>query len=183
HPARFHLPVRRRHESARPESRAQVGDADLQEGRARARSERGRARRARSEGARARAARAAEKAREGQGLTPSSRAASNAARAAPCETVTAVLPPLALYVHLPWCVRKCPYCDFNSYEARGALAEDAYVAALLRDLDGDLPLAQDRPLASVFIGGGTPSLFSGAAIARLLEGVRARLPLSADIEI
>src|SRR5690606_27264691 len=75
------------------------------------------------------------------------------------------LPPLALYVHLPWCVRKCPYCDFNSYEARGGLPEDAYVDALLRDLDGEIALAAGRPLVSVFLGGGTPSLFSGDAIA------------------
>ncbi len=93
------------------------------------------------------------------------------------------LPPLALYVHLPWCVRKCPYCDFNSYEARGGLPEDAYVDALLRDLDGEIALAAGRPLVSVFLGGGTPSLFSGDAIARLLDGVRARLPLAPDAEI
>ncbi len=94
------------------------------------------------------------------------------------------LPPLALYAHLPWCVRKCPYCDFNSYEAKpGDLAEDAYVDALLLDLDAELPLVQDRPLASVFIGGGTPSLFSGAAIGRLLEGIRARAPLAPGAEV
>ena len=91
--------------------------------------------------------------------------------------------PLSLYVHLPWCVRKCPYCDFNSYEARGELPEQAYVDAVLRDLDTEARFAFDRPLASIFIGGGTPSLFSGAAIARLLAGVRARLPLEADVEI
>ncbi len=94
--------------------------------------------------------------------------------------------PLALYVHLPWCERKCPYCDFNSHEARGALPEEAYVDALLRDLDFELrdigTLAQ-RPLASVFIGGGTPSLFSGIAIARLLEGVTSRFDLSPGCEI
>jgi oxygen-independent coproporphyrinogen-3 oxidase len=94
-----------------------------------------------------------------------------------------LIPPLALYVHLPWCVRKCPYCDFNSYEAKGALAEDAYVDALLRDLDAELPAARGRELASVFVGGGTPSLFSGAAIRRLLDGVRGRVRLAADAEI
>jgi putative oxygen-independent coproporphyrinogen III oxidase len=93
------------------------------------------------------------------------------------------LPPLSLYVHLPWCVRKCPYCDFNSYEARGELPEQPYVDAVLRDLDTEARFAFDRPLASIFVGGGTPSLFSGAAIARLLAGVRARLPLEADAEI
>ncbi|HEY8520704.1 MAG TPA: radical SAM family heme chaperone HemW [Gammaproteobacteria bacterium] len=95
----------------------------------------------------------------------------------------ATLPPLSLYVHLPWCLRKCPYCDFNSYEARGALPEDAYVDALLRDLDAEIPYAQGRAVQSVFIGGGTPSLFSGRAIDRLLVGIRARLPLTAHAEI
>jgi oxygen-independent coproporphyrinogen-3 oxidase len=94
------------------------------------------------------------------------------------------LPPLALYAHLPWCVRKCPYCDFNSYEAKhGDPAEDSYVDALLRDLDSELGHVQGREIASVFIGGGTPSLFSGAAIRRLLDGVRARVPLAAAAEI
>src|SRR5688572_3667007 len=93
------------------------------------------------------------------------------------------LPPLALYVHLPWCVRKCPYCDFNSYEARGALPDLEYVAALLRDLRGELTLAQGRTIETIYFGGGTPSLFSGAAIARLLEGVRAEVSIAADAEI
>lgn len=93
------------------------------------------------------------------------------------------LPPLSLYVHVPWCVRKCPYCDFNSHEQRGPLPEDAYVARLLEDLDTELPLAQGRPLSSIFIGGGTPSLLSPAAYVRLFDGIRARLPLAADIEI
>jgi oxygen-independent coproporphyrinogen-3 oxidase len=93
------------------------------------------------------------------------------------------LPPLSLYVHLPWCVRKCPYCDFNSYETKGELPDGEYVDALLRDLDSELTLVQDRELKSVFIGGGTPSLFSGAEIARLITGVRARLALSLNCEI
>ncbi|MBM4197069.1 MAG: oxygen-independent coproporphyrinogen III oxidase-like protein [Gammaproteobacteria bacterium] len=93
------------------------------------------------------------------------------------------LPPLALYVHLPWCLRKCPYCDFNSHELRGELPEEAYVTALLADLDGSLPAACSRPLAAIFIGGGTPSLFSAAAVTRLLDGVRARLALVHDVEI
>src|SRR3954452_17943700 len=97
--------------------------------------------------------------------------------------VFTALPPLALYVHLPWCIRKCPYCDFNSYEAGGGFEEAAYVDALLRDLETEVPLAQGRALASVFIGGGTPSLFSGAAIARLLAGVRARLDLVDPVEV
>jgi putative oxygen-independent coproporphyrinogen III oxidase len=93
------------------------------------------------------------------------------------------LPPLALYVHLPWCVRKCPYCDFNSYEVRGALPDLDYVEAVLRDLRSDAPLGQGRKLGSIFIGGGTPSLFSGRAITRLLEGVAAELDVAPDAEI
>ena len=73
-------------------------------------------------------------------------------------------PPLSLYVHLPWCVRKCPYCDFNSHEQRGALQFEAYVDALIADLDHDLPLAWGRTVQTVFFGGGTPSLFPPAAI-------------------
>lgn len=91
--------------------------------------------------------------------------------------------PLALYVHLPWCVHKCPYCDFNSHRAPDTLPEDNYVDALIRDLDADLPLARGRPLVSIFFGGGTPSLFSPEAIHRILDAVRARLPLANDCEI
>ncbi len=97
--------------------------------------------------------------------------------------MTRPLPPLALYVHLPWCVRKCPYCDFNSHEQRGELPEDAYVAALLADLDAAAESAQGREFGSVFLGGGTPSLFSAGAIARLLDGIAKRVPLAADAEI
>jgi oxygen-independent coproporphyrinogen-3 oxidase len=93
------------------------------------------------------------------------------------------LPPLALYVHLPWCVRKCPYCDFNSHEARGDVPEDAYVDALLADLEFALPSIWGRRVSSVFIGGGTPSLFSAAAIDRLLSGIRARVPQAPDAEV
>jgi oxygen-independent coproporphyrinogen-3 oxidase len=95
----------------------------------------------------------------------------------------AALPPLALYVHLPWCVRKCPYCDFNSHEAREPVPEERYVDALLADLEGTLPQVWGRKVISVFIGGGTPSLFSAASIDRLLAGVRARLPLLPDAEV
>ncbi|MBN7797274.1 radical SAM family heme chaperone HemW [Parahaliea mediterranea] len=90
-------------------------------------------------------------------------------------------PPLGLYIHLPWCERKCPYCDFNSHEARD-IPEAAYVDALLRDLEDELPRAQGRTVDTLFIGGGTPSLFSPGAIARLLSGIGARLPLSPDLE-
>jgi oxygen-independent coproporphyrinogen-3 oxidase len=91
--------------------------------------------------------------------------------------------PLALYVHIPWCARKCPYCDFNSHEARGPVPESAYVDALLADLEQDLPRAWGRRIDSVFIGGGTPSLFSAEALERLLSGLRARLPLRPDLEM
>jgi len=92
-------------------------------------------------------------------------------------------PPLALYIHLPWCVRKCPYCDFNSHAREGRIPEDRYVAALLNELDGELGDARGRELVSCFFGGGTPSLFSPAAIERLLVGIRARLDVARDAEI
>jgi oxygen-independent coproporphyrinogen-3 oxidase len=95
----------------------------------------------------------------------------------------ATLPPLALYVHIPWCVRKCPYCDFNSHEQKGPLQEQSYVEALLRDLEQLLPHVWGRRLTSVFIGGGTPSLFAPESIDRLLSGARARLTLEPDAEI
>jgi len=95
----------------------------------------------------------------------------------------AALPPLALYVHLPWCVRKCPYCDFNSHEARGALPEQEYVDALIADLESSLPSVWGRRVHSVFFGGGTPSLFSARSIDLLLAAIRARLPLEPDAEI
>jgi oxygen-independent coproporphyrinogen-3 oxidase len=95
----------------------------------------------------------------------------------------AELPPLALYVHIPWCVRKCPYCDFNSHERTGMLPEGEYLAALFRDLEGHLPSVWGRRIVSVFIGGGTPSLFSPEAIDALLSGVRARLQVEPYAEI
>jgi putative oxygen-independent coproporphyrinogen III oxidase len=95
----------------------------------------------------------------------------------------AVLPPLALYVHIPWCVRKCPYCDFNSHEARGEMPEAAYCDALIQDLEHALPLVWGRRVYSVFFGGGTPSLFSARSIDRLLGDIRARVPLAADCEV
>ncbi len=97
------------------------------------------------------------------------------------------LPPLSLYIHLPWCVQKCPYCDFNSHALKGSgadsLPEDRYIDALIADLEHDLPRVWGRPVQSIFFGGGTPSLFSAAAIDRLLAAVRARLPLRPDAEI
>ena len=93
------------------------------------------------------------------------------------------LPPLALYVHLPWCLKKCPYCDFNSHENKGDLPEQQYLDALRADLEAALPLIWGRRVISVFIGGGTPSLFSPAGIDRLLADIRARLPLEPGAEI
>ena len=92
-------------------------------------------------------------------------------------------PPLSLYVHLPWCVRKCPYCDFNSHAAKGALPFDEYVDALIRDLDHDLPLVWGRVVNSVFFGGGTPSLFPPEAIDRFLQAASARLRFAPGLEI
>ena len=93
------------------------------------------------------------------------------------------LPPLALYVHLPWCVRKCPYCDFNSHQAPSKLPAEEYVNALLADLELDLPLVWGRGVQSIFFGGGTPSLFSAKWIERLIDGFRARLRVSPQAEI
>ena len=92
-------------------------------------------------------------------------------------------PPLALYVHWPWCVKKCPYCDFNSHEARADSDESAYLAALIADLEAALPLIWNRPVSSVFIGGGTPSLMSGDTADALLAAIRMRVPLQPDAEV
>ena len=116
----------------------------------------------------------------------------------PGTLTLAALPPLSVYVHLPWCLKKCPYCDFNSHEYRSpvltaplmqvlatpvAIPEAAYLDALCADIESSLPLVWGRPVHSVFIGGGTPSLFSPAGIARLISDLRARLPLVPDCEI
>ena len=93
------------------------------------------------------------------------------------------LPPLSLYIHIPWCVRKCPYCDFNSHEGRGALPEYEYVSALVRDLEIALPQIWGRKVYTVFFGGGTPSLLSGESIAEILRNVRMLLPLDLGAEI
>ncbi len=92
-------------------------------------------------------------------------------------------PPLSLYIHIPWCVRKCPYCDFNSHAAGPTLPEQEYVDALLADLDADLDHVHGRELTSIFFGGGTPSLFSASALGRLLDGVEQRVGFARDIEI
>ena len=94
-----------------------------------------------------------------------------------------VLPPLSLYIHVPWCVRKCPYCDFNSHESRGEIPEQAYVDALIADLDFALPSVWGRRVHTLFFGGGTPSLLSAKAIDAILSAVRARVPLAADAEV
>ena len=93
------------------------------------------------------------------------------------------LPPLSLYVHIPWCVRKCPYCDFNSHEAREPVPEQRYIDALIADLEAALPLVWGRKVYTVFFGGGTPSVFSVDGIERIIAAVRARMPLMADAEI
>lgn len=93
------------------------------------------------------------------------------------------LPPLSLYIHIPWCVQKCPYCDFNSHALKGEVPHDDYVAHLLADLDADLPLVNGREIRTIFIGGGTPSLLSAEAMQTLMNGVRARIPVAADAEV
>ncbi len=93
------------------------------------------------------------------------------------------LPPLSLYIHIPWCVQKCPYCDFNSHAVKQGISEAEYIAHLLADLDQDLALVQGRPLHSIFIGGGTPSTFSAEGIAAILSGVRDRIKMPAGTEV
>ena len=95
----------------------------------------------------------------------------------------AALPPLSLYIHYPWCVRKCPYCDFNSHEAKGELPEEEYLAALRLDLEQSLPLIWGRKIYTIFIGGGTPSLMSAKGLDRLMSDLRSLLPLDGDCEI
>lgn len=97
---------------------------------------------------------------------------------APSEAI-----PLSIYVHFPWCVRKCPYCDFNSHELREELPEAAYIKALLEDMAVNAQLAEGRPIRSIFFGGGTPSLFSGKSLRRLLVGAQAMFKFETDIEI
>ncbi|MBT41786.1 MAG: YggW family oxidoreductase [Idiomarina sp.] len=93
------------------------------------------------------------------------------------------LPPLSLYVHIPWCIQKCPYCDFNSHKLNGSIPEDAYIGRLLDDLRADLDWVQGRNIESIFIGGGTPSVMSAAAIQRLMDGIRSQLTLTRDCEV
>jgi len=114
-------------------------------------------------------------------------------KASPVEVATAflkpgalrltALPPLSLYVHFPWCVRKCPYCDFNSHEAKGGFPEDEYLAAVRADLESALPLIWGRKVYTIFIGGGTPSLMSAAGLDRLMSDIRTLLPLDGAAEI
>jgi len=101
----------------------------------------------------------------------------------PSRVRLATLPPLSLYVHIPWCVRKCPYCDFNSHEARGEVPERAYVDAVIGDLETALPSIWGRMVRTIFFGGGTPSLLSPVAIESLLSAIRARVPLDPEAEI
>ncbi len=95
----------------------------------------------------------------------------------------AALPPLSLYIHIPWCVKKCPYCDFNSHSLKDRLPEDDYIGALLTDLQHELPYFWGRPIETIFIGGGTPSLFQAASIDRLLSGIRSLVKLQPEAEI
>ena len=95
----------------------------------------------------------------------------------------AALPPLSLYIHIPWCIKKCPYCDFNSHSLKMGLPEVAYIDALLADLQTELPNIWGRPVETIFFGGGTPSLFQAASIDRLLSGVRSLLRLQPEAEI
>jgi putative oxygen-independent coproporphyrinogen III oxidase len=104
-------------------------------------------------------------------------------RAAPAPLAFRNPPPLSLYVHIPWCVQKCPYCDFNSHQARGEIPEADYVAALIADLESALPLVWGRKVSSIFFGGGTPSLLSGSSIDTLLSSIRTLLPLLPDAEV
>ena len=92
-------------------------------------------------------------------------------------------PPLSLYIHIPWCVRKCPYCDFNSHQQKDELPIDEYITALTSDIEQDLPLVWGRSIHSVFFGGGTPSLFPPDAIERILDACRARLKFAPNAEI
>ena len=119
---------------------------------------------------------------------PAGQAASGPAQAAlaflkPGSLQLTALPPLSLYVHFPWCVRKCPYCDFNSHEVKGSFPEEAYLDALRSDLEQSLPLVWGRKIHTIFIGGGTPSLLSAAGLDRLLSDLRTLLPFDGDIEI
>ena len=121
---------------------------------------------------------------EGQSNPPTDPVGERLARYMRAGTLALVaLPPLALYVHLPWCLRKCPYCDFNSHEQRGELPFNDYLDALVADLEAALPFIWGRRIHSIFIGGGTPSLFAPELIDRLIGDIRARLPLEAGCEI
>ncbi|MBU1437625.1 MAG: YggW family oxidoreductase, partial [Gammaproteobacteria bacterium] len=93
------------------------------------------------------------------------------------------LPQLSLYIHIPWCIQKCPYCDFNSHAVKQGIPEQEYIAHLLADLDADLQYVQGRKLSSIFIGGGTPSVFSAEGISSILAGVQSRIAFTDDIEI
>jgi putative oxygen-independent coproporphyrinogen III oxidase len=116
-------------------------------------------------------------------VEPRSPAASALQYLQPGALNLSALPPLSLYIHYPWCVRKCPYCDFNSHEAKGELPEEAYLAALRLDLEQSLPLIWGRKIYTIFIGGGTPSLMSAKGLDRLLSDVRTLLPLDGACEI
>jgi len=116
-------------------------------------------------------------------IAPATAATANHGERSHSDGGLTTLPPLSLYIHYPWCVRKCPYCDFNSHEARQDIPEAAYIAALIQDLENALPHIWGRRVVSIFIGGGTPSLLSAQGLETLLMAIRARLPLLAEAEI
>src|SRR5258706_2113512 len=99
------------------------------------------------------------------------------------DAIRGAVAPLALYVHLPWCVRKCPYCDFNSHQLKSARPDGGYIDALISDFDAEWPLIADRRIDTVFFGGGTPSLFDPEDFARLLHALRRRVAFASDAEI
>jgi len=103
--------------------------------------------------------------------------------AGPCDAPLEPAVPLALYVHMPWCVRKCPYCDFNSHQLKSASPPAGYVDTLIRDFDTELPLLAGRRIDTVFFGGGTPSLFRPEEFARLLSAMRQRIAFAPDVEV
>jgi putative oxygen-independent coproporphyrinogen III oxidase len=129
----------------------------------------------------------------GSASASTAKGASSASASSPAQAAAAflrpgalhlsALPPLSLYVHFPWCVRKCPYCDFNSHEAVNGFPEEAYIAALRSDLEQALPLIWGRKIYTIFIGGGTPSLMSAAGLDRLMSDIRTLLPLDGAAEI
>src|SRR5271165_2306466 len=134
--------------------------------------------------ARCRPEESAQSSRPGDALAAGGAARALRSRASPVTAGAGrSVPPLALYLHMPWCVRKCPYCDFNSHQLKTPGPDGAYIDALIEDFERELPLIEGRRIESVFFGGGTPSLFAPQEIARLLEALRLRIEFALDAEI